>query len=217
MVEDPVEIISTFMNMLRQPNLSARAIQKIGEFAYQHCTLYDGLFSGLIEVMKQQTIQKRLNLFYTVDNLCKNNQKYNFEGYVEQTQQFLEELVNLVVERPHQGKVEKCVLTNAHNVRKVLSIWKSRDIISEKQFEGLNTMLTNLLESQTSNKDMFWKRVVEDRDKQKKHREESWYQPMSMDGNTEFKRAWEKAKVFSDHDYQLFKKYRIRYDSIKAE
>ena len=51
MEEDPFEIHTQFLDLLKQ-NLSARMIQKIGTFAYEHKIYYEGLFQGLLDTLK---------------------------------------------------------------------------------------------------------------------------------------------------------------------
>ena len=87
-----------------------------------------------------------------VDFLCKNGSKFEFGGYVEATIQNLDELVDFVVdiERNNRGKIikkaERHGIANVNSVKKVLDIWKGKDIISAEKHDSLVSFLDSLTE-----------------------------------------------------------------------
>ena len=57
--------------------------------------------------------------------------------------------------------------------------------------------------------------MEEDRDRQKKAREESWQR--DPDPSIEFQKAWKKAHPLTAKDYEIFEKYKKRFESSKQE
>ncbi|KAJ1328532.1 hypothetical protein BSLG_010264 [Batrachochytrium salamandrivorans] len=227
---DPFEINQLFLEMLKR-NLSASQIHRISSFAYQFKMHYVVLFQGLMCCMDQATPLSRLNLFYVVDVLCKQNVKYHFDGYVELARIYTQELVESVVDciRRKDGTISRNPqregTANIGNVRKVLSLWRSKDIVPAELYEQLDTWLLTWADKTSEpgtselpavlTKDAILRRMEEDRERQKKSREDSWLCPPHDDqyGNfpeddPEFQQAWEKPHTLTEADLNAMQRYR---------
>ena len=163
---DEFDITSTFREMLKK-NLSNSQIQRITKFAYEHQELSDALFATLLNTLVEDKILNRLNLFFTIDSICKNASKNNFDGYLLLVKSHLEEIVYAVVggdskRLPDEG------LANVNSTRKVLHFWSAKQIFSSSELEHLMTFLKTCAvqgEAGLLNKDHILRRMEEDRDR----------------------------------------------------
>jgi hypothetical protein len=141
---DAFEAHTMFKDMLKK-NLSASQIGRISTFAYQNSEHYDGLFQVLIATLNETSILSRLNYFYIVDNLYKHSGKSGFDGYFELISDHLDEIIRTVIDyNPKAQNVETQGLANVQSVKKVLSLWKSKSLISPTKYSELVDFLNSV-------------------------------------------------------------------------
>lgn len=85
--------------------------------------------------------------------------------------------------------------------------WKQKEIISQDTFNSLDKFISSHDQKEVSlSKEAIWRRMEEDRERQKRNREESWVR-----NEHEFEVAWKKAKELGTADYDIFECLDIKY------
>jgi CTD kinase subunit gamma len=215
---DEFEVHTQFLDMLKQ-NLSARSIQKLAEFVYKYKDFNEPLFEDIMSTLQECNPTKRLNLFYLMDSILKQSKKYRFDGYSIAILARLEQIIEAVLDMQRQnGKVtkkpDKYGLTYLTSIKKVLTVWKANNWIPENQYSYHITMLDQLqkLNPQPLSKEAIFRRMEEDRDRQKRQREESW-----IPDRNEFEGVWTKCQELNHLDFALFKELKEKYDLSKRK
>lgn len=209
---DPFEIHLQFVEMLKQNLSSARHIQNICNFCYKYKSQHLEIYQSLLENLKAIPPLKRLSLFYLVDSLVKHQQKYKFKGYAELILNSIQEIVDIVFDiQRKDGKLvkNKTGLANVPGVKKVLVVWKQKEFISDDRFTKLDKYISSFNQSDIAvPKEHIWRRMEDDRERQKRSREESW----NKNSNTsEFEMAWKKAKELTSDDYLAIEMLDLKY------
>ncbi|KAJ3303824.1 hypothetical protein HDV03_003496 [Kappamyces sp. JEL0829] len=226
------QFVSCIESITNSANSSARTIGNASHFAYEHSDYYEGslprilesgpggerahsltagLFTALMDAIKQQSPPKRLSLFYLIDALLKHPQRAEFSGYTQLVLDQLPEICDLVAalyldqvvdaarRRDKDKQTKSGGVANIPSVCKVLSFWRQKDYIKAKVYEKLNRHLTGMMgnasvapavKEQSWSKDQILRKMEEDRDRvrngadtqQKKAREESWTRPLQQPG-----------------------------------
>jgi hypothetical protein len=133
--------VRTAFTELIQKKLSASMIQKIVDFCYSNRHFYEELFLLLMENLSSTPPMNRLNVFYVLDSLCKHSAKYQFYGYSDQIMAQIDDIASLVVDPKSEDGV-----ANVYQLRKVLSLWKSKSILRNESFERVDSFLKGILE-----------------------------------------------------------------------
>ena len=94
-------------------------------------------------------------------------------------------------------------------VKKVLVAWKQKEFISEDRFAKLDKYISSINQSDiVVPKEHIWRRMEDDRERQKRSREESW----NKNNNTsEFETAWKKANELTRGDYLAIEVLDLKY------
>lgn len=133
--------VRTIFTELMQKKLSASQIQRIVDFCYLNRQFYEELFIQLIENLASTPLLNRLNVFYVLDSLCKHAAKFQFYGYSDQIVAKVDEIVSLVVDPNSDDGI-----ANVYQLRKVLSLWKSKSILRNEVFERIDVFLKGILD-----------------------------------------------------------------------
>ncbi|CAG8561085.1 5484_t:CDS:1 [Diversispora eburnea] len=198
---DPFDARLYFISVLKKVNASQQSIQSCTTFALRHNKYYEDLYRCIMEVMQKATIASRMNLFYFLDSLCAKSKKADFTKYLEYIQRDLKKIVvDLVCERD-----EGCF--NLINTLKVLKSWKEKNYIEISVIENAEKFLLewkgekNYPPRLKLPKTDIIKRIEEDRERAKHHREDIWWVDKSHEDG-EAVRLWEECSELSDSDYQ---------------
>lgn len=185
-----MEIQAIFLELLSQ-NLSARGITRATQFALSNTDSGKVLFVVLLNTLETTPdALKRLHILYIIDALIKQKPPF----YADMIRGKLIEIISSV-----------SLESNHAQVKKVLSLWRHKELISAEMFAELESFCTLKHEPVSYTEKAIWKRMEDDRDRQKRSREEFWQQyPASHD--LEFLNCWNKAKSLDKTDLELFKK-----------
>ena len=209
-----IEIHAELRESLKR-NLSASKLCRLSEFMYKYSEFSEELFAGLLDELCTVSPLKRLHLFYLVDVLLKDAERFEFDGYNNLIKHHALSVIDLTLDITRtENKAKLGAPMNSFGVVKTLEQWLQRDIITESKLEKIKTLVT--ISSRTSKpnltKDQIWKRMEEDRDRQKKAREDSWARKV-VDGedDPEFLDAWAKARPLSRTDLNMFEDMYLKY------
>jgi hypothetical protein len=158
---------------------------------------------------------KRLGFFYLIDSLCKLSEKYQFDGYLKASLFRLDDIINAVLDIQRTNgkfskKPDKYGLSYITSVKKVLTVWKTKKWLNEFDWNNNINMLDMLLKlnPQPLSKEAIFRRMEEDRDRQKRQREDSW-----LASSNEFQNAWTKCQSLTKQDFELFGEFTRKFES----
>ncbi|KAK9768669.1 hypothetical protein K7432_000504 [Basidiobolus ranarum] len=210
---DPFEARLAFLSLLKKLTASQQSIHKATNFAIKFKSLYEDLYSCIIEELDQASFSSRLNLLYILDSICHQTTRMKFTGYVELVRKDLNTIVNKVVPDNAKGNV------NLPSARKVLSGWKMKGIAPAAAIEKIEQSLSSRdigdADSGLSKTDIL-KRMEEDRERHKKMREENWvcYYDQEDNGKSkEFSNTWETTSDLNEQDLEMMESDYARFRS----
>ena len=205
-ITDPEQAKIIFQENLSK-NLSASHINRLSEYCYKFKDSCSQFFEIILNVLNSSEIPlHRLNLLYLFDSLLKSAPKYNFYAFNEMIIVHIWDILKAVLGDGSQSNVNS-------GIGKVVSVWRSRNIIQRDLFESIENWL-KLYEVVVSQDQKILDKMERDRDRQKKSREEGFL--ISVHGkegefpfpDPEFTRAWNLSpQTLSSTDIKLLEHY----------
>ena len=180
---------------------------------YRNSQLHEELFTAILEELDAIAPIKRLNLFFLVDCLLKDRERFKFDGYFTLIVSYARDVIDLVLDITRvNGKAKVGAPMNSYAVVKALQVWTKKQVITEQKLEKIKTLVNAKTTKYPFSKDTIWRRMEEDRDRQKKAREDSWSQIKSENGpDQEFLNAWANAKPLTSSDLANFETMYFKY------
>ena len=209
---DPFAIHSELTALLKR-NLSASKISRISEFMYKNYHYFEELFNVVLEELNELSPVKRLNLFFLVDCLLKDCKRFRFDGYTKLIINHARDVIDLTLDITRvDNKAKVGAPMNAFAVLKALEYWANQKVIDDQKLEKIKALLNAKMAKVTLNKEQIWRRMEEDRDRQKKAREDRWSQLLVQGTeNGEFLYAWTRAKPLTQSDLATFENLSLKY------
>ncbi|CAG8635113.1 8825_t:CDS:2, partial [Paraglomus occultum] len=208
---DPFAARMAFLALLKKLNASQLSIQKAVKFALRHRHRYEDLFACIMEILMELSVYSRLNILYLLDSLCENAFQMNMQEYKELIEKNLVKIIQMIAPENSQGEM------NSHSAYKVLMSWKSKEILALQPIEDSLLWLKNrqIVDEEEeleelSRTDML-RRIEDDRERSKRHREDMWVRIGTDQVEKEFDEMWETCSNLDDKDYFVMITENMRY------
>ncbi|KAL7754463.1 hypothetical protein RI367_000444 [Sorochytrium milnesiophthora] len=232
---DPFELRLQFNDLLSRVSASQDSLARAARFATRWAKHHDVLYDALMEfiptvrirvlfrlVEHARSVNDRMNLFYLCDHICMMSLKAGVQDYTHCVVRDLKKIVALVCPPDGMGNV------NVPNVRKILTSWRRKNVLSQGQFDYFDQKLTRRDSDRRSagsrGRDQFSKqeivrRMEEDRERvwaqtlslatctllthvaqHKRTKEDAWIRPVDEPFFAQFDEAWELTSELNDTD-----------------
>ncbi|KAI8615524.1 hypothetical protein BC830DRAFT_289143 [Chytriomyces sp. MP71] len=227
--EEPVdgyECRTQFKELLGTLSSSQQIVQRVSDFAIKpsvrsHASM---MYDILREKMAATPTLNRLHFLYVLDAICQKSARLKLRVFTDLVAKDLAHILRLIVpdDNPvNASQVQKVrvlfIRRNPHTLSlvntalKYVVRWKAKNLFREADLvsveERINALVLKapaVMPEKTYTKAEILRRIEEDRDRHKKHREEGWHRPdPSQDADSskkrrtsmrrdEFLEAWDK-------------------------
>ncbi|KAJ2804000.1 hypothetical protein H4R20_002674 [Coemansia guatemalensis] len=208
---DPFEARLLFGNMLDNLTGAQPTIDRVSAFAVKNASMADNLFDCIDEKLEKIQVPPRLNILLVLDGILgtgASNGRANStsasaaQSWSEVLKKDIVRIVKAVVPETPGGD------SNVPQVRKVAAGWRRKSIFDESTMDQIEKLLANRAgdrsaggtESSMKNQDIM-KRIEEDRERHKRHKEDVWIRPAYEPPADELDAYWETTSDFNDADW----------------
>ncbi|KAJ1820762.1 hypothetical protein IWW57_003170 [Coemansia sp. S610] len=197
---DPFEARLLFGNMLENLTGAQPTIDRVSGFALKHTSMADDLLDCIADKLDKLQVPPRLNLLFVVDAILLSANRNSLQTWAELIKKNIVATVTAVIPETPGGD------SNVPQVRKVVSGWKRKSIFDTEVLDKLDKLLSKRsggasTESGMRHEDIL-KRIEEDRERHKRHKEDVWIRPAGELPENELELYWETASDFNDADWQ---------------
>ncbi|KAJ2724720.1 hypothetical protein GGI07_001773 [Coemansia sp. Benny D115] len=198
---DPFEARLLFGNMLDNLTGAQPTIERVSSFGIKHSSLADDLLDCILEKLGRPQVPPRVNLLFVIDSILLADSRSGASLWTELIEKEAANIVKAVIPENTGGDA------NVPQVRKVISGWKRKSILSEQAMAGIEALLSGRAGGAASTStgmkdDEILKRIEEDRERHKRHKEEAWIRPVDEDAEDELQAYWETTSDLNDADWQ---------------
>ncbi|KAJ2808473.1 hypothetical protein H4S07_003417 [Coemansia furcata] len=198
---DPFEARLIFGNMLDNMTGAQPMIDRVSGFALKHEGMADDLLDCIADKLDKLAVPPRLNLLFAIDAILVSANRSNSQTWADLLKKSIVAKVNAVIPETPGGD------TNVPQVRKVVGGWRRRSIFDKGIMEKLDRLLAKRSGGAASSEsgmrhEEILKRIEEDRERHKRHKEDVWIRPADEVPENELELYWETASDFNDADWQ---------------
>ncbi|KAJ1664751.1 hypothetical protein IW140_002974 [Coemansia sp. RSA 1813] len=230
---DPFEARLLFGNMLDNLTGAQPTIDRVSGFAVKNSSMADNLLDCITEKLEKLAVPPRLNILLVIDAILlsisrTSSRKGRAAGDSEETQNWMDlikkdivQLVKEVVPETPGGD------GNVPQVRKVVAGWRRKSVFDKKILGDVEKLLANRAGADTGTStesgmkhQEILKRIEEDRERHKRHKEDAWIRPPNDAPENELESYWETTSDFNDADWFEItaenNEYRHELDLVKT-
>ncbi|KAJ2356439.1 hypothetical protein IWW50_003188 [Coemansia erecta] len=211
---DPFEARLLFGNMLDNLTGAQPTIDRVSAFAIKNAGLADDLYECINEKLDKMQVPPRLNVLLVLDGILSASSSsratsttttacQTWTGLIKKD---IVQIVNSVAPENNPGGD-----SNVPQVRKCASGWRRKDIFDGFIMDKIEKLLAKRAggdsggasksESGMRHQDIL-KRIEEDRERHKRHKEDVWIRPANEAPEDELSLYWETVSDFNDADWQ---------------
>ncbi|KAJ2745181.1 hypothetical protein GGI20_002363 [Coemansia sp. BCRC 34301] len=203
---DPFEARLLFGNMLDNLTGAQPTIERVSGFALKHTSMADDLLECIADKLDKLQVPPRLNLLFVIDAILISSNRASAQTWADLLKKSIVATVTAVIPSNPGGD------SNVPQVRKVVSGWKRKSVFDKGVVEKLDKLLekrgggggggsgsTN--DSGMKHQEIL-KRIEEDRERHKRHKEDVWIRPPGELPESELEVYWDAASDFNDADWQ---------------
>ncbi|KAJ2003583.1 hypothetical protein H4R26_002994 [Coemansia thaxteri] len=198
---DPFEARLLFGNMLDNLTGAQPTIDRVSGFAIKHTSMADDLLECLADKLEKMQIPPRLNVLFVVDAILTSSNRSSSRIWGDLIKRSIVVTVKTVIPETPGGD------SNVPQVRKIVSGWRRKTLFDKDTMDRLDRLLEKRGDGASSNdsgmkhQDIL-KRIEEDRERHKRHKEDVWIRPAGEKPEDELDVYWETASDFNDADWQ---------------
>ncbi|KAJ2320579.1 hypothetical protein H4S02_001371 [Coemansia sp. RSA 2611] len=202
---DPFEARLLFSNMLDNLTGAQPTIDRVSSFAVKNASLADDLYECISEKLDKLQVPPRLNILLVLDGILaaasSRTATAASQAWAPLIKKDIVALVKLVAPETPGGD------SNVPQVRKVVAGWRRRSVFDGFILEKLDKLLAKrggsagASESGMRHQDIL-KRIEEDRERHKRHKEDVWIRPANEPSENELDAYWDTTSDFNDADWQ---------------
>ncbi|KAJ2780257.1 hypothetical protein H4R18_003569 [Coemansia javaensis] len=204
---DPFEARLLFGNMLENLSGSQATIDRAVAFALRSAEMADDLFECVSEKLEKLHVPPRLNVLLVVDGILGGRGGAAGPAWHDLVCKDVVRLVQAVVPETPGGD------SNVAQTRKVAAGWRRRGVFDAATLDRIDRLLEAragaggggggapaAAETGMRNQDIL-KRIEEDRERHKRHKEDAWIRPAYEPPERELAACWDAASDFGDADW----------------
>ncbi|KAJ2849359.1 hypothetical protein IWW36_002675 [Coemansia brasiliensis] len=209
---DPFEARLLFSNMLDNLTGAQPTIDRVSTFAIKNHQLADDLFECIQEKLDKFPIPPRLNILLVLDGILTSSSRSSatqlaLQAWRPLVSKDLASIIHKVTPETSAGS------SNVLQTHKVVSNWQRKKLFDKAELDKLSKMLAKRVgdvsgsasvsanESGMRHQDIL-KRIEEDRERHKRHKEDAWIRPANESPRDELNAYWETVSDFNDADWQ---------------
>ncbi|KAI9476735.1 hypothetical protein LPJ78_001778 [Coemansia sp. RSA 989] len=209
---DPFEARLLFSNMLDNLTGAQPTIDRVSAFAIKNHKLADDLFECIQEKLERFPIPPRLNVLLVLDGILASSSRSTstqlaLQAWKPLISKDLSSLVHKIAPEASAGN------SNVLQAHKIVSNWQRKKLFDKAELDKLSRMLAKRVgdvsgshsisasESGMRHQDIL-KRIEEDRERHKRHKEDAWIRPANESPKDELCAYWETVSDFNDADWQ---------------
>ncbi|KAJ2894966.1 hypothetical protein GGI21_005216 [Coemansia aciculifera] len=167
----------------------------------------DDLLECIGDKLNKLQVPPRLNLLLVIDAILISSNRANAQTWANLLKKNIVSTVTVVIPETPGGD------SNVPQVRKVVSGWKRKSVFDKSIMEKLDKLLEkrgggdsgggggSANESGMKHQEIL-KRIEEDRERHKRHKEDVWIRPPDELPENELEMYWDTASDFNDADWQ---------------
>ncbi|KAJ2717117.1 hypothetical protein H4R19_000202 [Coemansia spiralis] len=209
---DPFEARLLFGNMLDNLTGAQPTIDRVSGFAIKHVGMADDLLECIAEKLDKLQVPPRLNIVLVVDRIVNSGSSRSGTAAAAAAQTW-RGLVVKDVERIVQSAIPETAGgdSNVPQVRKIVAGWRRKEVFDRATMARIEKLLearaggssagAGAADAGMKNQDIL-KRIEEDRERHKRHKEDAWIRPAYEQPADELAAYWETASDFNDADWQ---------------
>ncbi|KAJ1798308.1 hypothetical protein LPJ59_002585 [Coemansia sp. RSA 2399] len=203
---DPFEARLLFGNMLDNLTGAQPTIDRVSGFAVKNSSMADNLLDCITEKLEKLAVPPRLNILFVIDAIvlsASQTAKHTNEdaqGWIDLIKMDIVQLVKEVVPETPSGD------GNVPQVRKIVSGWRRKSVFDKKILGDVDKLLANRADAENGSESRMkhqeiLRRIEEDRERHKRHKEDAWIRPSNEDPENELQAYWETTSDFNDADW----------------
>ncbi|KAJ1954672.1 hypothetical protein EC988_002306 [Linderina pennispora] len=198
---DPFEARLLFSNMLDNLTGAQPTIDRVSSFAIKNTTVADNLMDCILEKLDKLSIAPRLNLLFVVDAILAGNSRNSTTDWHDLVAKEVFAIVQAAIPENSSGDA------NIQQARKVVIGWKRKGYFDKALMEKIEKLFANRVGGSTTTgsgmrHQEILKRIEEDRERHKRHKEDLWIRPVDEPEEDELNSYWETTSDFNDADWQ---------------
>ncbi|KAJ1988220.1 hypothetical protein GGI25_005454 [Coemansia spiralis] len=200
---DPFEARLLFGNMLDNLTGAQPTIDRVSAFATKNSSMADNLLDCITEKLDKLQVPPRLNILFVIDAVLQSSKasRTGDQSWAELLQKDIVQIVKDVIPESAGGD------SNVPQVRKVVAGWRRKAVFDKTIMGALEKLLANragadggAVESGLKHQEII-RRIEEDRERHKRHKEDVWIRPVDEQPESELKSYWETTSDFNDADW----------------
>ncbi|KAI8321659.1 hypothetical protein GQ54DRAFT_175461 [Martensiomyces pterosporus] len=197
---DPFEARLLFGNMLDNLTGAQPTIDRVSSFAIKNSGMADNLLDCITEKLDRLAVAPRLNILYLVDAILTAEARSGTHTWTDLMRRDLLKVVQAVVPENSSGDA------NVPHVRKVVAGWRSIKQSDKSLTAKIDKVLANRADGNPNPSGLkhqeILRRIEEDRERHKRHKEDIWIRPSGEDPADELSTYWETTSDLNDADWQ---------------
>ncbi|KAJ2158805.1 hypothetical protein GGF46_003496 [Coemansia sp. RSA 552] len=211
---DPFEARLLFNSKLDHLSGAQASIDSVVSFALKNAGMADDLFECINEKLDKQQVPLRLNMLLALDGILLGSGRTSTAEAAQTWCGLLKKdivrIVEQVVPETQGGD------GNVAQVRKVVSGWRRRTVFDRAVLDRLGKLMQSRGGGGGSNgaaggdsaseegmkHEYILKRIEEDRERHKRHKEDVWIRPANEPPASELGAYWETTSDFNEADWQ---------------
>ncbi|KAJ1885593.1 hypothetical protein LPJ66_010043 [Kickxella alabastrina] len=199
---DPFEARLLFGSKLDNLTGAQPTIERVSQYAIDHASLSDNLFDCILEKLEKLQVPPRLNLLFVIDTILLSDHRTGSHTWTDLIKKEIVSIIKTVIPENPGGDA------NVSQVRKLVSGWRRKNIFGAPTADSIELLLANRAGGSGGTNDTgmkhqdILKRIEEDRERHKRHKEDVWIRPVDEKPEDELNSYWETTSDFNDADWQ---------------
>ncbi|KAJ1949421.1 hypothetical protein FBU59_001152 [Linderina macrospora] len=198
---DPFEARLLFSNMLDNLTGAQPTIDRVSSFAVKNSSVADNLMDCILEKLDKLSIAPRLNLLFVVDSILAASGRSTTTEWHGLVAKEVFAIVQAAIPENSSGD------GNIQQARKIVNGWKRKGYFDKMLMDKIEKLFANRVGGNTATgsgmrHQEILKRIEEDRERHKRHKEDLWIRPVDEPEEDELSVYLETTSDFNDADWQ---------------